>query len=145
MPNKNEVVSFRVPSITEKILNDLATRRGLSRGELVEQIVLENLDNYRELNEDEQEVVEQLQKRKQEEMYKVITKSKLKEATYMNWVQNTILQAEIRGADKEEIIDILESMKPVADIRGKLDRLELFIEDYENGNVDLNEERLEYV
>lgn len=143
MPNKNEVISFRVPSVTENLLSKIAQRRGVSRGELVEQIVLENLKDYKELKPEEREAVEQLKKRKQEELYKTITKGKLKEATYMNWVMNTVQQAEIRGASKEEIVDVLHSMKPVAELRGKADRLEHFIEDYENGNVDVNNRKEE--
>jgi len=138
MPNKkNQIISFRVPEITEKILNDLATRRGVSRSELVEQIVLDNLSDYRKLSEDEKEVVEVLREQKEEEMKKIITKRKLKKATYMDWVTSTIAEAEIRKASKSEIVEILESMKPVAELRGKEEDLDKFIEDYKNDRVDL--------
>jgi len=134
-----DVISFRCGTQMAKILHSVADKRGISRGEMLRQVVKENVSDYKELSEVERNYAEALEQERQDEMRSKITERKMKAATFLNYVRSQVSRLRSNGATEKEVVGILESMKPIAERRDKLNELDAYIEDFEDGSTQENE------
>jgi len=134
-----DVKSFRIGSQMSKIIDSVASRRGISSGEMIRVIIKENISGYKELTEVEKNYAEAIEQERQDEMRSKITERKMKAATFLNYVRSQVAKLRSNGATEKEIVDILESMKPIAERRDKLGELDAYIEDFEEGITQENE------
>ena len=134
-----DVISFRIGSQMAKILNSLADKRGINTGEMMRILVKENVSDYKELSEVERDYAQAIEEERKDKMRSKITERKMKSATFINYIRSKVSRLRSNGATEKEIVDILESMKPIAERRGKLNALDAYIEDFENGDTQENE------
>jgi hypothetical protein len=134
-----DVLSFRVGQQMSKIVQSCADKRGISQGEMLRVILRENMADYKELSELEQQYAEIVEQERQEELQQKVTKRKMKKATFMNYVRSQVKKLRANGATKQECMDILNSMKPIAKRRDKIGMLDGYIEDFKQGNTQENE------
>lgn len=139
MGSKNDVISFREGSQMAKILQSVADKRGISRGEMMRQILRENISEYKELSEVEREYAKCLEQERQDQMRSKITERKMKKATFLNYARSQVRKLKANGATDNEVLEILESMKPIAQRRDKLSELDAYIEDFSEGHTNENE------
>lgn len=122
-----------------KIIESCADKRGVSAGEMLRIMVRENMADYKELSELEQEYAEIQQQEREEELQQAVAERKMKKATFINYARSQVRKLRANGATESEVLDILNSMKPVAEKRDKLAELDAYIEDFKEGNTKEND------
>lgn len=136
MPN----LSIRASPDYIKWLDDLADESGLSNRTEFIKYVLSNYatDAIEELDSERlkkyQEVVEQ---QAQDAIDKKIAKVQQKNATYHTFMAHVVQDMNDKDADREEILNVLESNKPIAERRGKLEELKKLIKAVEADSWDM--------
>lgn len=131
-------ISFRADSVLEQIIQNLAENRSISSSEMVNIIVTENIADYEQLDELERKLAEQRKKQREENMHSSLAERKMKKATYIPYVRSQVQKLKMNGATDQEVMDVLESMKPIAERRDKLEEFKGYMEDFKKGSVPEN-------
>jgi len=129
------ILTFRADQKLEKMLDTITKKRGTSRSETIRTIIWENIDQYQGLSELEREYADLRQKRHKDNMQSEIVSHKMKKATYLNYVRSQVLKLQRNGAKKQEVIQILKAMMPIAERRNKLGELQEYLEAYRKGET----------
>jgi len=127
------VISTRIDKQIDKMIASAADKRGITKSEMLTKLIQDNITDYKELTELERQYAEQQKLQTEEEMEAFLAQRKMKAATFITYLRSQVKKLLNNGANKDEVVDILESYRGVAERRDKLSELERYIQDFKDG------------
>ena len=106
---------------------------------MIRKILKQNMADYKELTDVEQQYMKVLEQQMLDDIHSTITERKMKEATFLNYARGQVRKLKANGASDKEVLNILESMMPIAERRDKGRELKQYMEDFENGHTQEND------
>lgn len=141
-------VKFRATEKQKHIIKKCAEKRGMKMSDFLRQLVDYNIGgmveykgkrtfNMKGLSDDEKEYMRNRAEKVDEEMHKFNIRRQWEKMNWVDWLNNRICEwRNDDGLSEEQIVKLLESHKPIAEIRGKKEELEQIKQSVKSGNYD---------
>jgi len=136
--------SFRIPDQIAKMLANAAQIRGITKSELLKEIVTSNITNYEELTRLERQYAQLKARQRKDTMEKALAHEKMKEATFLNYLKATCKKLKYNGANRDELVEICHAYMGIAERRDKLAELEDWINKLEDQSSWIDWENISY-
>jgi len=127
--------TIRLSKNLESLIQKVADKRGIRWSEMARLILTENVSDYKGLTPREQKVAEVMKKEERDDMDSTIIERKLKEETYIPYVREQVKSLHEQGLENEKILEVLQTMRPVAERRGCLEEFESYVQSVGDGDA----------